>query len=113
MIVKIDICPKSGLKREIEYIEFKDDKIKKTIFLNCDLNYYHKETNEFIGKNILTKDAALITLSNEVNLEGIGEYDYWKGVLNDVNSMLEKEITGFDSYCAYIILKAYGQGKFN
>lgn len=113
MVVTTDICPKSGLKREIEFIKFVDDKLNKTILLDCNLNYYNKETNEFIATNILTKDVVLITLSNENNLDGIGEYDYWKGLLNDSNAMREKQISGFDSYCAYIIMKAYLEGKFN
>ena len=113
MIIKEDICPKTGLKREIEFVKFVDDTFTKTILLDCSLNYYNKETDEFIAKNILTKDIILITLSNENNLEGIGEYDYWKGLLNDFSAMNSKGITSFDSYCAYIIMKAYLAGKFN
>jgi len=113
MIVKEDICPKSGLKREIEFVKFVDNKTDKTILLDCNLNYYNKDTNEFIATNILTKDVILITLSNENNLDGIGEYDYWKGLLNDFNAMKEKNITSFDSYCAYIIMKAYLDKKFD
>jgi len=113
MIIHEDICPKSGLKREIEFIKFVDDKINKTILLDCNLNYYNKDTNEFIATNILTKDVVLITLSNDTNLDGIGEYDYWKGLLNDFNAMREKNINSFDSYCAYIIMKAYLDKKFN
>lgn len=113
MIIKEDICPKSGLKREIEFVKFIDDKLNKTILLDCNLNYYNKETNEFIAKNILTKDVVLITLDNNNTLDGIGEYDYWKGLLNDTNAMKEKGINSFDSYCAYIIMKAYLANKFN
>ena len=113
MIVKEDICPKSGLKREIEFIKFVDNKADKTILLDCNLNYYNKDTNEFIATNILTKDVVLITLSYENNLDGIGEYDYWKGLLNDFNAMKEKNINSFDSYCAYIIMKAYLDKKFD
>jgi len=113
MIVKEDICPKSGLKREIEFIKFVDDKLNKTILLDCNLNYYNKDTNEFVATNILSKDAILITLDNKNVLDGIGEYDYWKGLLNDFSAMREKNINSFDSYCAYIIMKAYLEGKFN
>ena len=113
MIIKEDICPKTGLKREIEFIKFVDNKIDKTILLDCNLNYYNKETNEFIAKNILTKDIILITLDNNNTLEGIGEYDYWKGLLNDFNAMTAKGIISFDSYCAYIIMKAYLDKKFD
>lgn len=113
MIIKEDICPKTGLKREIEFVKFVDDKLNKTMLLDCNLNYYNKETNEFIATNILTKDVILITLSNENILDGIAEYDYWKGLLNDSNAQIEKGITSFDSYCAYIIMKAYLAGKFN
>lgn len=113
MVVHTDICPKSGLKREIEFVKFVDNKIDKTILLDCNLNYYNKETNEFIAKNILNKDVVLITLDNNNTLEGIGEYDYWKGLLNDFNAMVNKGIISFDSYCAYIIMKAYLEGKFN
>ncbi len=63
--------------------------------------------------SILTKDIILITLDNNNTIEGIGEYDYWKGLLNDFNAMNSKSITSFDSYCAYIIMKAYLDGKFN
>ena len=113
MIVVTDICPKSGLKREIEFVKFVDDKLNKTILLDCNVNYYNKETNEFIATNILTKDVVLITLDNNNILEGIAEYDYWKGLLNDFSAMREKNINSFDSYCAYIIMKAYLSGKFN
>ena len=113
MIVKEDVCPKSGLKREIEFVKFVDNKVDKTILLDCNLNYYNKETNEFIATNIFTKDAFLITLDNNNNLEGIGEYDYWKGLLNDFNAMRERNINSFDSYCAYIIMKAYLDKKFD
>ena len=113
MIVVTDICPKSGLTREIEFIKFVDNKFNKTILLDCNVNYYNKETNAFLGTNLFTKDVILITLSNETNLDGIGEYDYWKGLLNDNNAMREKSINGFDSYCAYIIMKAYLDKKFN
>lgn len=113
MVVHTDICPKSGLKREIEFVKFLDDKVNKIILLDCNLNYYNKETNEFVATNILTKDIILITLDNHNILDGIGEYDYWKGLLNDFNSMKEKSINSFDSYCAYIIMKAYLAGKFN
>jgi len=113
MIVVTDICPKSGLKREIEFVKFVDDKLKESILLDCNLNYYNKDTNEFVGRNILTKDIFLITLTNDVNLGGIGEYAYWKGLLNDNNAMREKLISGFDSYCAYIIMKAYLDKKFD
>jgi len=113
MIIKEDICSKSGLKREIEFIKFLDDKVAKTITLDCNLNYYNKDTNEFIATNIYTKDSVLITLSNENNLDGIGEYDYWKGLLNDFNAMRERNINSFDSYCAYIIMKAYLDKKFD
>ena len=113
MLVKEDICPKSGLKREIEFIKFIDNKTNKTITLDCNLNYYNKETNEFIATNIFSKDALLITLSNENNLEGIGEYDYWQGLLNDFNAMNNKGINSFNSYCAYIIIKAYLDKKFD
>jgi hypothetical protein len=113
MIIKEDICPKSGLKREIEFIKFQDDVINKNIVLKCNLNYYNKETNEFIITNIFSKDFFLITLSNEHTLNGIGEYDYWKGLLNDSNAQKEKGINSFDSYCAYIIMKCYLEGKFN
>lgn len=113
MIIKEDICPKTGLKREIEFINFVDDKVGKTILLDCNLNYYNKDTGEFIASNILNKDVVLITLDNNNILEGIGEYDYWKGLLNDFNAMREKNINSLDSYCAYIIMKAYLAGKFN
>jgi hypothetical protein len=113
MIVVTDICPKSGLKREIEFIKFVDNKLNKTILLDCNLNYYNKDTNEFIATNILTKDIILVTLDNSNSLEGIGEYDYWKGLLNDTNAMKEKQINSFDSYCAYIIMKAYLNKKFD
>jgi hypothetical protein len=113
MIVVTDICPKSGLKREIEFIKFVDDKLNKKILLDCNINYYNKETDEFIATNILNKDIILITLDNNNILEGIGEYDYWKGLLNDSSSMRDKNINSFDSYCAYIIMKAYLDKKFN
>jgi|688.fasta_scaffold352234_2 hypothetical protein len=113
MVIKTDICPKSGLKREIKFIKFSDDIIKKTIFLNCSLNYYNKETDEFIGNNIFSKDFFLITIDNENVINGIGEYDYWKGLLNDFNGQKEKGINSFDSFCAYIIMKAYLEGRFN
>jgi len=113
MIIHTDTCPKSGLKREIEFIKFVDNKVDKTILLDCNLNYYNKETNDFIATNILTKDIFLITLDNTNTLDGIGEYDYWKGLLNDFNAMKEKNINSFDSYCAYIIMKSYLEGKFN
>lgn len=113
MIVVTDICPKSGLKREIEFVKFIDDRINTTLILDCNIHYYNKETNEFIATNILTKDNTLITLSNKINLEGIGEYDYWKGLLNDNNAMVSKSITSFDSFCAYIIMKAYLKNLFN
>lgn len=113
MIIVTDICPKSGLKREIEFVKFIDDKINKTILLDCNLNYYNKDTNEFVATNILTKDTILITLTNDNILNGIAEYDYWKGLLNDNNAQREKGINSFDSYCAYIIMKAYLAGKFN
>lgn len=113
MIITEDICPKTGLKREIEFIKFVDDKINKIITLDCNLNYYNKDNNQFISTNILTKDVLLITLSNENNLGGIGEYDYWKGLLNDFNAQKEKGINSFDSYCAYIIMKAYLAKKFD
>jgi hypothetical protein len=113
MIIKEDICPKTGLKREIEFIKFVDNKLNKTILLDCNLNYYNKDTNEFIGTNILTKDVILITLSNDVNLDGIGEYDYWKGSLNDFNALRDKGIYSFDGFSAYIIMKAYLAKKFD
>jgi hypothetical protein len=113
MIIVTDTCPKSGLKREIEFVKFVDNKLNSTLLLDCNINYYNKETNEFIATNILTKDNILITLSNETNLEGIGEYDYWKGLLNDNNAMNSKSITGFDSLCVYIIMKAYLNNLFN
>ena len=113
MIVVTDICPKSGLKREIEFIKFVDDKLNKTILLDCNLNYYNKETGEYIATNILHKDAILITLDNKNTLEGIGEYDYWKGMLNDFNTLKEKKIQSFDSFAAYIIMKAYLEKKFD
>ena len=113
MIVTTDTCPKSGLKREIEFVKFVDNKLNKTILLDCNLNYYNKETNEFVATNILTKDVILITLDNSNVLEGIGEYDYWKGLLNDFTSLREKNINSFDSYCAYIIMKAYLDKKFD
>lgn len=113
MIIKEDICPKTGLKREIEFIKFIDNKLNKTILLDCNLNYYNKDTNEFIATNILNKDAVFITLDNNNNLDGIGEYDYWKGMLNDFNALKEKGIHSFDGFSAYIIMKAYLAGKFN
>lgn len=113
MIIKEDVCPKTGLKREIEFVKFVDDKLNKTILLDCNLNYYNKETNEFIATNLLTKDVILITLDNKNVLDGIGEYDYWKGLLNDFSAMSSRNIVSFDSYCAYIIMKAYLDGKFN
>jgi len=113
MIVVTDVCPKSGLKREIEFIKFVNDKVNKTIVIDCNLNYYNTTTNEFIATNILTKDVALITITNDVILDGISEYDYWNGLMNDFNSMKEKNINSFDSYCAYIVMKAYLDKKFN
>jgi hypothetical protein len=113
MIVTTDICPKSGLKREIEFIKFVDDNTNKIILLDCNLNYYNKDNNEFLSSNIFDKDIKLITISNSVNLNGIGEYDYWKGLLNDTNAMKDKNINSFDSYCAYIIMKAYLDKKFD
>ena len=61
----------------------------------------------------MTKDAVLITLDNNNILEGIGEYDYWKGMLNDTNALRDKGIYSFDGFSAYIIMKAYLDKKFD
>ena len=111
MIIKEDICPKTGLKREIEFVKIEDNLSLKKIFLDCNINYYHN--NVFLGTNLFETDKTLLTLSNENTLDGIGEYDYWKGLLNDFSAMNSRNIVSFDSYCAYIIMKAYLDGKFN
>ena len=40
MIIVTDICPKSGLKREIEIVKFVDNKLNSTLLLDCNINYY-------------------------------------------------------------------------
>jgi len=113
MIIVKDICSRSGLKREIEFVKSVDDLINKKLQLDCNINYYNPITNEFLGKNIFTKDIVLITLDNTNTLEGIGEYDYWKGGLNDFNALFSKGITSFDNFASYIIMKAYLSKKFD
>ncbi len=115
MIIATDICPKSGLKRNIKYIQYIDNPDSKKMYFECDINYHNPITDEFLGSNILEPLRNHITfiLSNDNVLDGIGEYDYWKGPLNDLNSLLNKGYNSIDSYISYIILKAYLKDKLN
>lgn len=111
MIITSDICPKSGLDRQIEFVKIEDNLSLKKIFLDCDINYYHNGV--FLGKNLFETDKTLLTLSNENTLDGIGEYDYWKGYLNDFQLLINKGLQSFDACISYVIMKAYLEGKFN
>jgi hypothetical protein len=113
MNIITDICPITGLKREINLVKTVDNLIDKTLQLDCDINYFNPITNTYIATNILTKDVTAITLSNINNLDGTGEYDYWKGLLNDMNGLKNKGINSFDDFTVYIVTKAYLNNLFN
>lgn len=80
---------------------------------STDRNYVTDAELDLIQDTSGTNTGDETKTSIVTKLEGIGEYDYWKGLLNDFNAMREKNINSFDSYCAYIIMKAYLAKKFN
>ncbi len=112
MIIKDDICPKSGLKRVIDFVKIEDNVVEKKVFFDCNIHYYN-ENNEFLGTNLFKKDKSLLTLTNENTLDGIGEYDYWKGYLNDFQLLINKGIPSFDACISYVLMKAYLDKKFD
>lgn len=113
MIIATDICPKSGLKREISYIRFTDNIIDRKLTFECIVKYYNPTTEEFLGTNILEPycNSFNFILTNENTLDGIGEYDYWKGPLNDMNGLLNKGFSSLDSYISYMVVKSYFKNK--
>jgi len=38
MIIKDDICPKSGLKRVIDFVKIEDNVVEKKVFLDCNIH---------------------------------------------------------------------------
>jgi hypothetical protein len=112
MIIVTDICPKSGLKREIDFIKVEDDIVNKKIFFDCNILYFSL-VGDLLGINLLPKDKNLLTISNDNTLNGIGEYDYWKGFLNDFQSLINKNIPSYDACVNYVLMKAYLDKKFD
>lgn len=112
MIVFTDICPLSGLNREMIYISSLDDTVNKNVELICNINYYYN--NQLIGTNILNSlnSPFKVVLSQDNILDGISEYDYWKGSLNDFNALINKGFNSYDSFISYIVMKTYLKTKF-
>lgn len=109
MVISTDICPKSGLKREVKYISFTDNLELKHIKILCNIKYYNKDTDEYLGDNIFGNLEFILT--NDDVIDGIGQYDYWKGSLNDVSLLISKGFNSFDVYISYIILKIFLKNK--
>ena len=113
MLVKRDICPKSGLNREIIYKKSIDDTEFRAITLYCDI-YYYNTSNESLGVNIFNELKPYELIFNSENtLNGISEYDYWKGAFNDFSTLVNKGFNGYDSCISYLVMKAYLDKKFD
>lgn len=109
MIIVEDICPKTNLKRKIDFVSIQDFVNDSKIIITYNIEYYNN-LNVFLGINILGTESKL-TLTNENVINGIGEYTYWKSHLNDFQALINKGINSYDACVNYVIMKNYLDNK--
>jgi len=117
-MINISDCPKTGLKRKVDYDFYWNRITKKEVIISCVVKRFNQDDTEFTSAGIVsylrelkaTTDTPVNPNTGEVLSEwsegAISEYDYYSYGVANMSIILPEMIE-------QIILLRDSQGKFN